>query len=171
MTLTIIGFIFSIFTGGAAGAVINNYRIGLREKKRRRTELRGFLKRWKSQICVTDMPADECFDRLYKVQIQEFHALSAGMAGDFGNRAVEFTGLTSSFGGLMQGESGHHQMPKETLLKAIDALIRFINAAQPDARANAQDAFILPRRFWLFHIFRERVAQLFSLGGFTSHRL
>jgi hypothetical protein len=29
----------------------------------------------------------------------------------------------------MQGESGHHQMPKETLLKAIDALIRFINAA------------------------------------------
>src|ERR1035438_5030260 len=105
--------IFSLFTGGAAGAIINNVWIGCREKKRRREKLHGFLQRWKSEICVTDIPKDEYFDRLYKVQVQEFHALIAGMAGDFGKQAVGFIRLTSSFGGLMQGESDHHDMPRE----------------------------------------------------------
>ena len=105
LTVAIIAIVVSFFTGGASGAVINNVWIGCREKKRRRTELRGFLQRWKSEICVTDIPTDEYFDRLYKVQVQEFHALIAGMAGDFGKQTVGFIRLTSSFGGLVQGES------------------------------------------------------------------
>src|ERR1039457_53644 len=131
LTLAIVAIAVSFFTGGASGAVINNVWIGCREKKRRREKLHGFLRRWKAEICVgDDIPTDEYFDRLYKVQIQEFHALVTGMACDFGKLAVKFSGLVSSFGGLQQGKQGdHHDMPREILLKAIDDLIRFINAA------------------------------------------
>ena len=121
--------IFGALSGAFAAHKLTAGRESDAARAKRKRDLLRFLLRWQAEICVTDMPPAENFDRLYKSQIQEFHYLIAGMAGDFGSQAVEFVRLTSSFGGLMQGESGHHQMPKEILLKAIDELIRFINVA------------------------------------------